>query len=119
MPCLKTLKQDEFYALWNYTVNGDTVCGGDRYTNKDRELATKRLLQIVKSANRVREAYNAFRSGKSTDPVTLVFSIRETIDIACELSGGSNVKDIIKEVVLPKIGDMDERDRVEVIIDNS
>jgi hypothetical protein len=119
VPCLKTLKQDEFYALWNYTVNGDTVCGGDRYTNKDRELATKRILQIVKSANRVREAYNAFRSGKSTDPVTLVFSIRETIDIASELSGGSKVKDIIKEVVLPKIGGMDERDRVEVIIDNS
>lgn len=117
--CLKTLKQDEFYALWNYIVNGDGTSGGDRYTSKERERATKDLLQIVKSANRVREAYNAFKSGKSTEPVTLVFSIRETIDIASELSSGAKVKEIIKEVILPKIGDMDERERVEVVVDQS
>lgn len=115
---LDELKQDEFARLWNYVANGDLASGGDQYKTPEREVDCKKLLHIVRTANRVREAYRAFRTGQSTDVIEFVFSQRETVEIATELSGSASVVAAIKEVVLPKISDPAERELVETIINN-
>jgi len=73
---LNGLKDDEFAKLWNYVVNGDTSGGGDQFMDKkkEREALCKRILIVIKTANKIREAYKAFRTGQSADIVEFVFS---------------------------------------------
>jgi hypothetical protein len=112
------LGHDEFDLLWNYVVNGDTSNGGDKYKTKEREDAIKKLQLIIKAANKIRDAYQAFRTGRSNDIVEFVFSLRESVDIAAEINHSKDVKQAIKDVVLPKISDPAEKDKIKVIIDN-
>ena len=117
---LSGLKDDEFAKLWDYVVNGDTSGGGDKFMdkNKEREALCKRVQTVIKTANKIREAYKAFRTGQSADVVEFVFSMRETIDIAMEMNHTRDVKVAMKDVVLPKISDPAERQRIATIIDN-
>ena len=115
---LKPLTTEEFYAAWDYVVNGDTTNGADQYLNAERTQALKDLHVIVKTANKIRESYRAFHSGQSNDMVEFIFTLRESDDIADELNDGIGVKQAIRDVVLPKIGDPTERQRVKAIIDN-
>lgn len=116
---LRDLSHDEFVGLWELVVNEDAVNGNNKIATPERVKAVKGLQQVVKSANRVREAHDAFRSGKSTEPVTLVFSLRESAEIASELDKHQSPKAAIKDVVLAKVADRDERSQVEMIIENS
>lgn len=118
VPSLKDLRSDEVQLLWDYTINGDAANGGDKFTSKQRENDIKALRTIVQTANTIREAYDAFRTGKSNDVIEFVFSLRETIDIASEMGSTQNVKEAIKNVVLPKISDPAEAERIETIINN-
>lgn len=115
---LSGISQEEFYLVWDYVVNRLSANGGDKFLTPEREKAIKALHHTVKTANRVREAYSAFRRGTSTEVVEFVFSLRESDAIAHELNSGMKIKDAIKSVVLPKVPDPQERARVETIIDN-
>ena len=115
---LKNLKPDEFETLWNFVINGEKDNGGDRFETTERERDIKKIRTIVGVANVIRSAYDAFRTGKSNDIIEFVFSLREGIDIASEMGETENVKDSIKNVILPKISDPQEAERVQTIIDN-
>lgn len=119
VPSLAELPAEAFAALWDHAINNDKTAGGDRYATVPRVELCKKLREIVKIASRVRDAYRAFRTGTSNDPIEFVFSMRETTDIALELERQPNVKKAAQSVVLPKIGDPEERERVKVIIDNA
>lgn len=116
VPELSGIGTREFDLLWNYVCNRDTSNGGDKYHTKQREQVCKELLQIVKTANRVREAYKAYRTGASNDPIDFVFSLRETIDIAAEMTSGASTRDAIEDVIIPKISDPAEKERVKAIV---
>ena len=117
---LEELSDDEFVALWDFAVNNDRASGGERYagSGETRKELCKRIATVIKTANKVREAYKAFRTGASADIVEFVFSMRETIDIATEMNHVRDVKQAINDIVLPKISDPAERDRVKTIVDN-
>lgn len=115
---LMSLRQEEFQKLWDYIINNEKDNGGDKFHTKEREEDIKKLRTLVGTANLIRSAYDAFRTGKSNDIFEFVFSLREGVDIATEMANTPNVKEAIKEVVLPKISDAAEAERVEKIIDN-
>ncbi len=119
IPGLSDLSAEAFAALWDLTINNNRTAGGDRHATAPRVEACKKLREIIKTASRVRDAYRAFRTGASNDPIEFVFSMRETTDIALEIAHQPNLKKAIQNVVLPKIGDPEERERVKVIIDNA
>lgn len=110
---------EEFIQLWDYEINAQTTNGGDRFVTDKRTTAVNQLRHIIKTANRIREAYKAFRTGVSPDIIEFVFSIRETVAITTELNHSQTAQEAIKNVVLPKISDPAERTRVETIIDNT
>jgi len=115
---LKTLKTDEFEKLWDFVINNKTDNGGDKYLIEDRKEDINKLKIIVGVANAIRSAYEAFRTGKSTEIFEFVFSLREGTAIAQEMADTKDVKKAIKNVVLPKVSDPAENERVETIIDN-
>lgn len=115
---LAGVNQEEFEKLWDFVINNDRANGGDKFATKEREAALQKIHQIIKTANKIREAYQAFRTRKSNDVVEFVFSLRESVDIAAELNHVKDVKQAIKDVVLPKISEPDEKERVRTIIDN-
>ena len=119
VPSLKDLNNAEFVTAWDYIINHNAANGGDRLVTEQRSADCTKLSMIVKIAGLVREAYRAFRTGKSADPVQFVFSMRETVDIATELEYSSDVKDAIRDVVLPKVSDELERRSIETIIANA
>jgi len=116
---LKGLKQEELTTLWDYVVNQEKDNGGDRLTNKERRKAINKIRKIIQIANKIREAHEAFRRGSSDEIVEFVFSLRETIDIVSEMNNFKDVKEAIKDVILPKISDPRERETVKTIIDNT
>ncbi len=111
------LSQSEFYQLWDYLVNGDKTNGGDRLLNREIEKEVVGIYQIVRCANRIRAAYQNYKTGRSTEMVNFVFSLRETTTIAMIMHAFSSPKEAIKNVVIPKIEDPEERDRVRLIIE--
>ena len=65
----------------------------------------------------MREAYTAYRSGELDTRIEFVFSLRETTMIAAEMNYEPDVKRAIKDVVLPKIGNPEERRSVQDLLD--
>lgn len=116
VPCLASAAQQEFTQMWDFVVNRDAGNGADKFLTKDREAALKNIAHIVRTANKVREAYRAYRTGASNDPIDFVFSLRETIDIAAEMGAGTKIRDAIEEVIIPKISDPAEKERVKAIV---
>lgn len=116
VPALASVAQSEFMLMWDSVVNRDQGNGADKFLTKDREAALKNISHIVRTANKVREAYRAYRTGASNDPIDFVFSLRETIDIAAEMGAGGKIRDAIEEVIIPKISDPAEKERVKAIV---
>lgn len=115
---LRDLSDAEFLIVWDYTMNNDTGNGGDKYVTEENSKDCGKLLTIIRTAQKIREAYRAYRTGESAEPIEFVFSMRETIDITTELIDNDDVKDAIKDVILPKVSDHLERKALNTIIDN-
>ncbi len=116
---LRTLNKEEFTKLWNHAVNGDAVNGGDIFATPERLQAISALDLLVRIANKVRQAYRAYQRNESNDIVEFVFTQRETEEIIFDLEefDQKSVKNAVKLVVLPKIGEYEQRQRVEQLID--
>ncbi len=115
---LRGVTQEEFQKMWDYVVNNDLSNGADKLLNTERKDSIKKLQHIIKTANKIREAYRAFRTGKSNDIIEFVFSLRESVAITSELNHTKDVTQAIKDVVLPKIGDPSEKAKIQTIIEN-
>lgn len=116
---LKTLSKEEFTQLWNHIVNSDAINGGDSLASDERKKALKALDLLIRIANKVRQAYRAYQRNESNDIVEFVFTQRETEEIIFDLKAfdEKSVKAAVKLVVLPKIGEYEQRKRVEQLID--
>ena len=119
MEPLKALNQTEFVSLWNLVVNKEQGKGGEQFKTAEREDAVKRLLIVVKVANKIREAFDAYQSGRSLEQVDFPFSLRATTRVAAIMNHTVDPKAAIKEVIGPKIEDIKERQRIFDIIDQT
>ncbi|MCB0355281.1 MAG: AAA family ATPase, partial [Bdellovibrionales bacterium] len=117
-PRLQNFTHEEFERAWDFAINQKLDNEGDKLLDEATQADLKRLHRIVRSANRVREAYRAFHGGTSTDPLEFVFSIREGTQIASELRYQEDALRAIQDVVLPKIADPQEKKRVKTILEN-
>lgn len=118
LPAFAELSDTEVAQLFDYVVNGDRASGGDAIATPQREDLITKMADVVHVANVVRKAYDDFHGGASPEIVEIVFSLRESMDIATELPRMS-ARAAIKEVLLPKIGDPEQRRRIEVLVDNA
>lgn len=114
VPKLKELSREEFQVLWESIVNKKSDSRAIDIVTSEREERIEDVREIVTLANKIREAYRAYREGRSDEPVNFVFSLRESVESAYELSdvaltkeelkkGFTRAKKAVEEVILPKI----------------
>lgn len=117
---LKSLSSDEFKKLWDHKINKQAGNGADMFDNPERSKAIENLNQVVKIANKMRQAYRSFQTNQpGAEVFEFVFSIRESQDIIAELVETGSVKTAVADVVLPKIPDAEQKKRALDIIQTS
>jgi len=127
IPSLSELSPAEFNILWENIVNRRPTAEASDLLTPDRSQGIKEIKEIVEIANKIRKAYQAYREGKSDDPINFVFSLRESIEASFELDdakvsdqergrGMTRAKKAIKDVILPKIPIGEERTYIETLI---
>lgn len=118
MSTLGTLNQKEFRLCWDYVINRDTTNGAERILqgNPVLEADIRRVYDVVRVANRLREMYEAYQIGESNEPMDFPTSIREVVDIVLEMNHKRGVGNIIRRVIIPKIDDRRQKKIVEETI---
>lgn len=113
------LKQSEFKLCWDYVVNKDTTNGADAImgTNSQIEQDIRRIYDVIRVANRLREMYRAYLIGDSNEPMDFPTSLREVTDIVMEMNHRQGLKRIIKRVIIPKIDDLRQKRLVDQTIE--
>ena len=111
---LSSLPQEEFEKAWDAIVNkvGDKPAS----ISPDQERLIQGLHTVVKVANAVRRQYTNFQTNQGTQQMDFVFCLRTGASIARRLKPDSNVREIIKEVVLPKISSHESRTNAEMLV---
>lgn len=119
MDGLGELKQGEFKQVWDYVINRDTTNGADVLLkgNPQAEQDVRRVYDVIRVANRLRDNYAAYQRGDSNEPMDFPTSLREVTDIVMEMNHRQGTKKIIKRVILPKIDDRRQKRLVEQTID--
>ncbi len=115
---LNGLQQREFKLVWDAVINRDTSNGADIYLQgtPGLERDTRRLYDAIRVADRLRRMYKAYQVGESNEPMDFTTSIREMVNIALRMNHNADVKQVVKRVILPKIGDRRQRVMVEQTI---
>lgn len=111
------LKQKELKMAWNYVVNNDTTNGADAFLTDGMKTDIRRIYDVIRVANRLREMYEAYQIGDSNEPMDFPTSLREVTDIVMEMNHRQGVKPIVKRVIIPKIDDRAQKRMVEAAID--
>lgn len=119
MDTVGELNQREFKQVWDFVINRDTASGGDRLIGGNPQLETdvRRIYDVIRVANRLRDMYEAYQVGDSNEPMEFPTSLREVTDIVMEMNHRQGVKPMIKRVIIPKIDDRRQKRLVEQTID--
>lgn len=119
MDDLSELKQKEFRQVWDYVINRDQSSGGDMIVQGNPQIETdiRRVYDVIRVANRLREVYSAYQQGDSNEPMDFPTSLREVTDIVMEMNHRQGVKPMVKRVIVPKIDDRRQKKMVEQTID--
>ncbi len=125
---LKKLQTEEFSKLWDYVVEKNAASGGDQFNNAERQQALLALKQLVKTANTIRKARKDFETNVNPQQeVRYDFSLRASKQIAIRLEREERkaegkrrpIKEVIKDIILPKISNLEEEERIKTIIENT
>lgn len=116
---IRELKQKEFRLCWDYVINSDRTNGADTIISGDPtiEKDIRRIHDVVRTANRLREMYEAYQIGDSNEPMDFPTSLREVTDIVMEMNHKEGVKPIMKRVIIPKIDDRRQKRMVDQTIE--
>lgn len=129
IPELEDLNDSEFKILWEAVVNKSEDPRAAELLTHSRKQNIEDIFEILQVANAVREAYDAYHSGKpgADTPIHFVFSIRTTARSAWKLrrveltpdekkKGMTRAKKAVQEVILPKIPLGEERTYLQSLI---
>ena len=111
------VSEKDFETMWNYVVNNDLSNGGDRLITQELKYLIDQMHLVVETADKVRTAYRNFLTNASTDMVTFIFSLRETSNIANDMGYNADAAACMRELILPKVSDLQEKQRIADIID--
>lgn len=119
MDTLGGLKQGELKDCWDYVINHEKGGAGEMIVQGDPTIESdiRRVYDVIRTANRLREMYQAFQIGDSNEPMDFPTSLREVTDIVMEMNHKKGVKKIVKRVIVPKIDDRRQKKLVEQTID--
>lgn len=115
--CLREMPQEDFYKLWDFSVNNERANGGELLVNPARANAIQGIFSILQIANTLREDYRNFRSTNSSSLVTHPFSLRSSISSASWFERLDDVHEAVKKVFIPKLHDLQSREAVSRLID--
>lgn len=116
IPTLNKFTRQQFTDMWNAVVNNGEREPVDALLDRYTEETLRDLKILVVTANKFRKAYMDYKLGKEMEEMDFVFSLREGCNIAQEYAQGSEMKEAVREVVLPKIWDEQTRQRVDQAI---
>lgn len=85
--------------------------------NPQLETDVRRVYDVIRVANRLRDMYEAYQVGDSNEPMDFPTSLREVTDVVMEMNHRQGVKPMIKRVIIPKIDDRRQKRLVEQTID--
>ncbi len=112
---LSRLSLEEFLYLWHWVVNGMKVAS--LQGQEDLESHVWKIFELLKIANAIRNAYRAYQTQQSEEPVDFVFSIRDTIRCARRIHKYDNVKTLVLDTILPKVGSPLEKEVIKSIVE--
>ncbi|MEJ5339122.1 MAG: AAA family ATPase [Aquificaceae bacterium] len=115
VPELSRLSLEEFLYLWHWVVNGLRVMPVEGQEELERHIW--KIFELLKIANAIRSAYRSYQTQQSEEPVDFVFSIRDTIRCARRLNRYENVKSLVLETILPKVGSPLEKEIIKSIVE--
>ena len=113
IPTLRDISTKDFYFIWHKIVNNIDF---DVEISEDAEKTIFELVKLLSIVERIRNHYKLYQSNKTEEPVNYVFSIRDSIRCVRKWTKGLDVKDAIRETVIPKVGNFYEREVIEGII---
>ena len=113
IPALRDISTRDFYFIWHKIVNNINF---DVEISKDVEKAILELAKLLSIVERIRNHYKLYQSNKTEEPVNYVFSIRDSIRCVRKWVKGLDVKDAIRETVIPKVSNFYEKEIIEGII---
>jgi len=115
---LMRLTPEEFKKIWDSMYakksNGDAdlLIAGD----KNIEVAVRNIYDILRVADSLRRVYQSYQMGEGSTALDFPFGLREGIDIVIEMGTDSKPKDVIRQVIVPKIDDRKQKKDVEIMI---
>ncbi|MBN1258306.1 AAA family ATPase [Candidatus Peregrinibacteria bacterium] len=117
LPDLQHYTRQQFIEMWNAVINGDDRKNVESLLIPETEAILRDIKILVVTANKFRKAYMDYKLGQSMEELEFVFSIREGVNIVQEYAmTGGDIKQAIREVVLPKIADEKMRGHVDQAI---
>ena len=129
VPELQDLSDKEFKMLWEAVINKKEDPRAIELITHVKKESIEDIFEILRMANLVREAYDAYHSGKpgADEAIHFVFSIRTTARCAWKLKrvgltaeekkkGMTRAKKAVQEVILPKIPLGEERTYLQSLI---
>jgi MoxR-like ATPase len=125
MDSLKGLSPEEFKALWEKIIDGTSSDVADRVDSEEGAKDIRRLSELIKVANLMRTRYRDTQMGgrniSAEDAINFIFSLRDGGQVVEELDDDAelSVKDAIKSVIIPKIGEPEEEVTVTTLVDNA
>lgn len=112
---LSHLSLEEFTYLWHWVVNGLRVMPVEG--QEALEGHVWKIFELLRIASTIRNAYRAYQTQQSEEPVDFVFSIRDTIRCARRLSRYESVKSLVLDTILPKVGSPLEREIIKNLVE--
>ncbi len=112
---LSHLSLEEFVYLWHSVVNGIKTTPLE--VQEALEESLWKVFELLKIANAIRKAYRAYQTQQSEEPVDFVFSIRDTIRCARRLDKHKNVKGLVLDTILPKVGSPLEKEIIKSLVE--
>ncbi len=116
---LAELSMEDFTHLWYFSVNRLVTGRSKALATPEREEEITMLFELLKIANRIRNAYRLYQTQRSEEPVEFVFSIRDTVRCARRLRRYRSAKRAVLETVIPKISSPLEREIVTGIVEET
>ena len=113
IPALRDISTRDFYFIWHKIVNNIDF---DVEISEDVERTISELVKLLSIVERIRNHYKLYQSNKTEEPVNYVFSIRDSIRCVRKWVKGLDVKDAIRETVIPKVSNFYEKEIIEGII---
>ena len=120
---LKGLSSEEFKVLWGKIVDGTPSDIADKVDSEERATTLRNLNEMIRIANLMRDNYRQTQMGLAAHDaeVNFIFSLRDGGQVMEELDDDSalTVKEAMKDVIIAKISEPEEKTTVTTLIDNA